>query len=37
MIFDFSFILVVATLLTGIIWGAYAWLIEPKRVSRPAA
>jgi signal peptidase I len=32
MIFDFSFILVVATLLTGIIWGAYAWLIKPRRV-----
>jgi len=32
MIFDFSFILVVATLLTGIIWGMYAWLIKPKRV-----
>lgn len=32
MVFDFSFILVVATLLTGIIWGVYAWLIKPKRV-----
>src|SRR4029453_13509162 len=32
MVFDFSFILAVATLLPGIIWGVYAWLIKPKRV-----
>lgn len=33
MIFDFSFILVVATLLTGLIWGLDSWLFKPKRVA----
>lgn len=32
MIVDFSFLLVAATLLTGVIWGAYAWVIKPKQV-----
>jgi signal peptidase I len=36
MIFDFSFILVVATLLTGIIWGIDAWLFKPARVRAAA-
>jgi signal peptidase I len=33
MIFDFSFILVVATLVTGIVWGLDSWLFKPKRVA----
>ena len=32
MVFDFSFILVVASLVTGIIWALDAWLWKPKRV-----
>ena len=32
MIFDFSFILVVATLATGLIWAADAWVLKPQRV-----
>jgi signal peptidase I len=32
MIFDFSFILVVATLVTGVIWGLDSLLWKPKRV-----
>ena len=34
MIFDFSFILVAATALTGVIWGLDSWLFKPKRVAR---
>jgi signal peptidase I len=37
MIFDFSFILVVATLLTGAIWGADAWLFRPGRMQAAVA
>lgn len=37
MIFDFSFILVIATLLTGIIWGLDAWLFKPKRMQTALA
>lgn len=37
MIFDFSFILVVATLLTGAIWGLDSWLFKPKRVAAARA
>ena len=33
MIFDFSFILVAATALTGVIWGLDSWLFRPKRVA----
>ena len=33
MIFDFSFILVVATALTGVIWGVDSWLFKPKRMA----
>ena len=32
MVFDFSFILVVATLATGLIWAADAWVLRPQRV-----
>jgi signal peptidase I len=37
MIFDFSFILVAATLLTGVIWGIDTWLLKPQRVAAAAA
>jgi signal peptidase I len=37
MIFDFSFILTVATLVTGVIWGLDAWLWKPQRLQRAAA
>lgn len=33
MIFDFSFILVAATLLTGLIWGVDALVFKPQRVA----
>jgi signal peptidase I len=36
MIFDFSFILVAATLLTGLIWGVDSWVFKPKRVRAAA-
>ena len=32
MVFDFSFILVVATLVTGLIWAADAFLFKPRRL-----
>src|SRR5688572_23035198 len=37
MIFDFSFILVVATVLTGVIWGLDSWLVRPKRLAAARA
>jgi signal peptidase I len=37
MVFDFSFILVVATVLTGVIWGLDSWLFKPKRIAAAAA
>lgn len=37
MIFDFSFILAAATLVTGIVWGLDAWLWRPARLQRGAA
>ena len=37
MVFDFSFILVVASIVTGIIWALDAWLWKPKRLSAAAA
>ena len=37
MIFDFSFILVAATALTGVIWGLDSWLFKPQRVAAAAA
>lgn len=32
MVFDFSFILVVASFVTGVIWGLDSWLWKPQRV-----
>jgi len=37
MIFDFSFILVAATLVSGIIWGLDSWLFKAKRLQSSAA
>jgi len=37
MIFDFSFILVVATAVTGVVWGLDSLLWKPKRVAAAAA
>jgi signal peptidase I len=37
MIFDFSFILVAATVLTGVIWGVDSWLFKPQRVAAVTA
>jgi len=37
MIFDFSFILVAATALTGVIWGIDSWLFKPQRVAAGVA
>lgn len=37
MIFDFSFILVVATLVTGLIWGVDTWLFKAAREQKAAA
>lgn len=37
MVVDFSFILVVATALTGLIWGFDSWLFKPKRIEAARA
>ena len=37
MIFDFSFILTVATLITGVIWAMDTWLWKPQRVQAAVA
>jgi signal peptidase I len=37
LILDFSFLLVVATLVTGLIWAADAWYFRPIRVQRSGA
>lgn len=37
MIFDFSFILVAATLVTGVIWAVDSWLFKPGRLRHAAA
>jgi signal peptidase I len=37
LILDFSFALVVATLVTGLIWAADAWYFRPIRVQRAGA
>jgi signal peptidase I len=37
MIFDFSFILVAATVLTGVVWGIDSWLFKPQRVAAVTA
>ncbi len=34
MVFDFSFWLVVATLVSGVIWAVDAWYFRPRRVAR---
>ncbi len=34
MVLDFSFWLVVATLVTGVVWAADAWLLRPRRLAR---
>ena len=33
MIFDFSFVLVAATLVTGLIWAVDAWAFKPRRLA----
>ena len=33
MIFDFSFVLVLATLVTGLVWAADAWYFKPRRLA----
>ncbi|HVN42403.1 MAG TPA: signal peptidase I [Steroidobacteraceae bacterium] len=39
MVFDFSFILVVATLVTGLVWAVDVWVLRPRRTAAagPAA
>jgi signal peptidase I len=37
LIFDFSFVLVIATLVTGLVWAADAWLFKPRRLARAGA
>jgi len=37
LVFDFSFVLVLATLVTGLIWAADAWYFKPRRLARPQA
>jgi len=34
LIFDFSFVLVVATLVTGLVWAVDAWYFKPRRLAR---
>jgi len=33
LIFDFSFVLVLATLVTGLIWAVDAWMFKPRRLA----
>ena len=37
MVFDFSFVLVLATLATGLIWALDAWYLRPRRRAHAAA
>ena len=37
MVVDFSFWLVVATLVSGLVWAADAWYLRPRRLARSAA
>jgi len=37
LIFDFSFALVIATLVTGLVWAVDAWYFKPRRLARAAA
>ena len=37
MVFDFSFVLVLATLVTGLVWAADAWYFKPRRLANASA
>jgi signal peptidase I len=37
LVFDFSFWLVVATLVTGLVWAVDSWVFRPRRLARAAA
>ena len=37
MVFDFSFVLVLATLVTGLVWAADAWYFKPRRLANAPA
>jgi signal peptidase I len=37
LIFDFSFVLVIATLVTGLVWAADAWVFKPRRLAQAGA
>ena len=37
MVFDFSFVLVIATAVTGLVWAADAWHFRPRRLARAQA
>jgi signal peptidase I len=37
LVLDFSFWLVVASFVTGLVWAADAWLLRPRRLARAAA
>jgi len=37
LIFDFSFVLVLATLVTGLVWAADSWYFKPRRLARAQA
>jgi len=37
LVFDFSFVLVLATLVTGLVWAADAWYLKPRRVAAASA
>ena len=34
MVFDFSFVMVLASLVTGLVWAADAWYFKPRRLAR---
>jgi signal peptidase I len=34
LVFDFSFVLVLASLVTGLVWAADAWYLKPRRLAR---
>jgi signal peptidase I len=34
LIFDFSFVLVLATLVTGLVWAVDSWVFKPRRLAR---
>jgi len=37
LVFDFSFVLVLATVVTGLVWAADAWYFKPRRLARSPA